>query len=312
MATPFASPKQPARPAQLPGWLKVRPPSGATYEDLKATRTTRKLATVCEEAHCPNIGECWGGGTATFMLMGDTCTRGCRFCAVTTGNPEGWLDDHEPEKILQSVQEAGWRYVVLTSVNRDDLPDGGAWHFARTVQLLHQHLPELDVEVLIPDYLGQPLKTLVDGGPDVVAHNLETVRRLTPRVRDRRAGYDKSLWVLKQAKQLGAVTKSSLMLGLGETEAEIREALTDLKRAGVDIVTLGQYLRPSAKHLPVVRFVPPDEFKFWAQFAEHELGFAVCASGPLVRSSYKAAEVATTALLRGNNRQRRGTTTHAG
>lgn len=281
-------------PSQKPPWLKIRPPSGEAYHALKARARRLKLATVCEEAQCPNIGECWAEGTATFMLMGDVCTRGCRFCDINTGNPQGWLDNDEPENIARAIAEAGWTYVVLTSVDRDDIPDGGASHFARCVTRIRELNPEVMLEVLIPDFQGEyePLKTVVDSGPEVVAQNVETVERLTHLVRDRRAGYQQTLTQLARIKEIDSTrfTKSSIMLGLGETEEEVYQCLYDLRRHGVDIVTLGQYLQPSKKHLAVDSFIRPEVFEAWRKIAEEDLGFLYCASGPLVRSSYRAGE----------------------
>ncbi|MEM0952076.1 MAG: lipoyl synthase [Cyanobacteria bacterium P01_H01_bin.74] len=284
-------------PLGKPHWLKIRPPSGEKYLALKKQASQFQLATVCQEARCPNIAECWGGGTATFMIMGDTCTRGCRFCAVKTGNPRGWLDDNEPEKLASVIAEAGWQYVVLTSVDRDDLPDGGAAHFSRCIQAITKQSPQCIIETLIPDFQDDAacLTTLLNSSPQlkVVAHNIETVDRLTKTVRDRRAGYRQSLSVLKAIKQASPAryTKSSLMLGLGETDTEIRDCLGDLRENKVDIITFGQYLQPTKYHFPVKRFVSPDEFKHWKIVAEQEFGFLFCASGPLVRSSYRAGEL---------------------
>lgn len=277
-----------------PDWLKIRPPAGERYFSLKNTAKDLQLATVCQEAQCPNIGECWSGGTATFMVMGEVCTRGCRFCAVKTGNPNGWLDHDEPFKLADVISKANWEYVVLTSVDRDDLPDGGAAHFARCVTEIRKAKPDIIIEVLIPDFQGQeaPLRTLMASRPEVIAQNIETVERLTHPVRDRRAGYQQTLTLLQRVKTESpqTYTKSSIMLGLGETQDEIRQCMTDLRAHGVDILTLGQYLQPTRKHLAVERFVTPDEFKEWQRVAEEELGFLYCASGPLVRSSYRAGE----------------------
>lgn len=252
------------------------------------------MATVCQEAKCPNIGECWAGGTATFMVMGEVCTRGCRFCAVKTGNPNGWLDHEEPDKLADVVSKANWDYVVLTSVDRDDLSDGGAAHFARCVTAIKTARPGIIVEVLIPDFQGQeaPLQTLLASNPDVVAQNIETVERLTHPVRDRRAGYGQTMTLLQRVKawRPDIYTKSSIMLGLGETDTEIQECMADLRAHDVQILTLGQYLQPTKKHLPVERFVTPEQFKEWQRIAEEEFGFLYCASGPLVRSSYRAGE----------------------
>ena len=281
-----------------PDWLKVGLPTGQTVARLQTLVRSLGLATVCQEALCPNLGECWGHGTMTVMLMGEVCTRACKFCAVHTGNPEGRLDPTEPEKVAEAVKTLGLGYVVLTSVDRDDLPDGGAHHFARTIRAIKRESPKTRVEALTPDFQGDlaAVKTVLDAGLDVFAHNLETVRRLTPRVRDPRAGYDQSLKVLAFAKDyvrergLDVLTKSSLMLGLGETEDEIREAMADLRAAGVDILTLGQYLRPTKHHLPVERYVPPEDFEKYRDWG-YEMGFLEVFSGPLVRSSYRAERV---------------------
>jgi len=258
------------------------------------------LHTVCEEAHCPNVHECWGGGTATIMLMGSVCTRGCRFCAVTSGHPKGYLDPLEPWKVAQVISEWGLDYIVLTSVARDDLPDGGAEHFAKTIRAIKQKTPRTLVEVLIPDFRGDinALKTVVDAQPDVIDHNIETVERLTPRVRDRRASYRQSLAVLENVKKLDPTryTKSSIMVGLGETDEEVLQTMRDLRAVGVDILTIGQYLRPSPRHIEVVEYVHPDKFAQWKEAGE-ALGFRYVASGPLVRSSYRAGEFFVKSLL---------------
>lgn len=280
--------------AAKPPWLKMRLPAGETVSNVRNMLRERGLYTVCEEARCPNLGECWAGGTATVMILGDVCTRGCRFCAVKTGNPRGWLDPEEPRKVAETADIGQLRYLVLTSVDRDDLPDLGAGHFAACVRALKERRPAMLVEALTPDFQGRAecVATVVDAGVDVFAHNLETVERLHRRVRDVRAAYGQSLAVLAAAKahRPALVAKSSLMLGLGETEAEIRQAMRDLRAAGVEILTLGQYLQPSQRHLPVERFLPPSEFEWLGRMAEEEFGFARCASGPLVRSSYRAAE----------------------
>ena len=284
-----------------PEWLRVRPPSGENYAHLKTLLRSLDLNTVCEEAHCPNVSECWGGGTATIMLLGDTCTRGCRFCAVTSGNPRGAVDVDEPRKVAGAIAELGLTYVVLTSVDRDDLADGGAGHFARTIREIKARDADVLVEALIPDFQGDlaAVRTVVDASPDVLDHNIETVRRLQHPVRDRRAGYEQSLAVLRGAKSMrdGLYTKSSIMLGLGETHDEVLETMHDLRDAGVDIVTLGQYLRPSAWHLPVQEFVPPERFDAYRREAE-AMGFLYAAAGPLVRSSYRAGEFFLENVLR--------------
>ncbi len=260
---------------------------------LKGLLRTLDLHTVCEEAHCPNVWECWGGGTATIMLMGDLCTRGCRFCAVRSGNPHGLLDLEEPRKVAEALAELGLTYVVLTSVDRDDVPDGGASHFAATIREIKTRNPETLVEALIPDFQGDldAVRTVVEAGPDVLDHNLETVRRLQGVARDRRANYEQSLAVLRGAKSLrpSLFTKSSLMLGLGETREEVLEAMRDLRANGVDLLTLGQYLRPSKWHLPVQEYVSPEAFEALREDGE-AMGFAYVAAGPLVRSSYRAGE----------------------
>jgi len=283
-----------------PGWLKVRAPRGENYTRLKQTLRGLDLHTVCEEAHCPNVGECWGQGTATVMLLGHVCTRGCRFCAVTSGNPRGAVDPREPGHTARAITELGLKYVVLTMVDRDDLLDGGADHVARTVRALHERQPGLLVEALTGDFSGRTadIHTVVDAKPEVFAHNLEVVRRLTPAVRDRRCRYDGSLDVLRAAKQRAPerFVKSSLMVGIGEADEEVIEALADLRGAGVDIVTLGQYLRPTHRHAAVERWVSPEQFDRFRTEAT-ELGFAHVASGPLVRSSYHAAEAFVAAEL---------------
>lgn len=276
-----------------PEWLRVRPPSGQTYGHVKGLLRGLNLHTVCEEAHCPNVGECWGGGTATIMLLGDVCTRGCRFCAVQSGNPRGLVDEEEPQKVAEAVAELGLTYVVLTSVDRDDLPDGGASHFAATIREIKARDPSILVEALIPDFQGdlEAVRTVVDAGPEVLDHNVETVRRLQGVARDRRANYEQSLAVLRAAKTIrdGLLTKSSLMLGLGETREEILESMRDLRANGVDLLTLGQYLRPSEWHLPVQEYVSPGTFDE-LRVAGEDLGFVYVAAGPLVRSSYRAGE----------------------
>jgi lipoic acid synthetase len=283
--------------SRKPEWLKIRPPSGERFTEIKQSLRDRDLHTVCEEANCPNLGECWSGrdgpGTATFMLMGDTCSRGCNFCDVATGGMDP-LDGDEPEDVAEAVAEIGLDYVVLTSVDRDDLPDQGAGHFAETVREIERRDPGILVEALIPDFQGEEalVGRVIDAGPDVVAHNVETVDRLQWPVRDRRAGSEQSLDVLRQiAAESDAYAKTSLMLGVGEYAHEVYETLRDLRAVGVDVVTLGQYLQPSRSHLEVSEFVNPDVFDTWRRVAETELGFRYCASGPLVRSSYRAGEL---------------------
>jgi lipoyl synthase len=307
--SPFAETSK-GKPNKKPDWLKVSLRFSSTIDQLKAKAKQLGLATVCQEARCPNLHECWSEGTATFMLMGDVCTRGCRFCNVKTGQPNGWLDPQEPEKLARTITEMGWHYVVLTSVDRDDLADGGASHFAQCVKQAKQKSPHLLVETLIPDFKGcqQALVTLLASNPEVVAHNLETVERLTPMVRDRRAGYAQSLAVLKSVKALAThpvLTKTSVMLGLGETPAEVRQLMADARAVGVDVITFGQYLQPSPKHLPVVEYVEPAVFEQWHQEAVEQFGFLYCASGPLVRSSYRAGEYFLTHYL--TQQQQQGT-----
>jgi len=286
-------------PTGKPRWLKAPMAAGAGYDAVRRTVREHRLATVCEEAKCPNIGECWNAGTATIMVMGAVCTRACRFCSVDTGNPRGWLDAEEPANVAASVELMKLRYVVLTSVDRDDLPDGGAAHYAACVRAIKQRMPGTAVEALAPDFQGvlRDVEQVVDSGLDVFAQNIETVRRLTHPVRDPRAGYEQTLAVLAHAKahRPGVLTKSSLMLGLGETDAEIGECMGDLRAAGVDVLTLGQYLRPTMNHLPVERFVTPEQFLQYREWGLRR-GFRECVSGPLVRSSYRAEQA-----LAGNN-----------
>ena len=282
-----------------PPWLRVSVGGGERYRAVKDTVSKHRLATVCEESHCPNIGECWNHGTATIMLMGATCTRACRFCAVDTGNPKGWLDSQEPANAAQSVKLMGLTYVVLTSVDRDDLDDGGAGHYAACVSAIRALNPTTAVEALTPDFNGDEaaVARVVNSGLQVFAQNVETVERLTHVVRDPRAGYQQTLDVLAYAKSVRSdvLTKSSLMLGIGETDEEVRQTMRDLKSHNVDIVTLGQYMRPTKNHLPVDRWVTPETFEALREFGL-SLGFTEVASGPLVRSSYRADRV-----LEGNN-----------
>jgi lipoic acid synthetase len=290
---------EPAAAARKPTWLRAPLATGAAFAAVKQIVRDHRLSTVCEEARCPNIGECWNAGTATIMLMGDVCTRACRFCAVDTGNPRGWLDPDEPQNVARSVELMRLKYVVLTSVDRDDLPDGGAAHYAAAVRAIKARNPGTAVEALTPDFAGviEHVRTVVDSGLEVFAQNVETVERLTHPVRDPRAGYRQSTDVLAAAKahRPGVLTKTSLMLGLGETDAEIRQTMIDLRAAAVDILTLGQYLRPTPNHLGVERFVTPGEFAQYREWAL-EFGFLECVSGPLVRSSYRAEQ----ALARNN------------
>jgi lipoic acid synthetase len=291
--------------ARKPAWLRVGVPGGERYGQVRDTLRGLELHTVCAEAHCPNVAECWGGGTATVMLMGDTCTRGCRFCQVKTAARPPPLDPDEPRHMADAVRKLHLDYVVVTSVDRDDLPDGGAAHFAEAIRHLKE-IPGLRVEVLTPDFQGDAEAVRVVGRacPDVFANNLETVRRLTPAVRDGRAGYDQTLAVLARMKQEfpGIVTKSSIMVGLGESGAEVEQAMRDLRAVGVDVLTLGQYLRPSAWHLPVVEFVTPEAFADYERLGRAH-GFRYVASGPLVRSSYRAGELFMKGMLEGRGAQ---------
>jgi lipoic acid synthetase len=292
MATPNRLPAPVSPTRGKPDWLKVRLPAGDDYERVKGLVKELHLATVCEQARCPNIAECWGGGTATVMLMGEVCTRACRFCHVKTGAPPP-LDPDEPEALARAVKGLGLNYIVVTSVNRDDRPDGGASHFAAAIRALKAQSPRTTVEVLIPDFQGleASLDAVAEARPDVVAHNVETVERLTPSVRDRRAGYRQSLEVLAhlKARPERLYTKTSVMLGLGETDEELETTFRELREVGVDVLTLGQYLQPSQYHLRVERFVSPEAFDGYRRRAEAH-GFLYVAAGPLVRSSYRAAE----------------------
>lgn len=277
-----------------PGWLRAQMPSGPGFSAVRQTVREHRLSTVCEESMCPNIGECWNHGTATIMVMGSVCTRACRFCAVDTGNPRGWLDPEEPENAARAVRLMKLDYVVITSVDRDDLPDGGAGHYADCVRAIKRLNPSTAVEALTPDFRGVPdaVETVVESGLEVFAQNVETVERLTHRVRDARAGYRQTIDVLAHAKQHrpGVLTKTSLMLGLGERDHEIMEAMDDLREAGVDVLTLGQYLRPTPNHLAVERYVTPGEFDAYRREGL-EKGFLEVVAGPLVRSSYRADRV---------------------
>ena len=276
---------------RLPAWLKVRAPGGPNYLDLRKRFRDSALHTVCEEAHCPNIGDCWERRTATFMILGDICTRACSYCAVTTGTPLT-LDLEEPVRLAETVERMGLRYAVITSVNRDELPDGGAFIFAQCIRQIRRRLPTCKIEVLIPDFQGDrnALATVVDAAPDTLNHNIETVRRVFPRVRAR-GDYDQSLELLSRARELSpaCVTKSGMMVGLGETWNEIIETMRDLRSVSCDLLTIGQYLRPSEKHVPLSRWYTPDEFDELRREGE-ALGFKHVAAGPLVRSSYHADE----------------------
>ena len=285
-----------------PEWLKIKLVKNDNFLGIKETLQKHNLHTVCESAHCPNISECWSGGTATFMLMGDVCTRGCKFCAVKTGNPMKKLDKDEPKKLAQAIAEIKlFDYVVLTSVNRDDLEDGGASHFAECIKEVKKEYPEIIVEVLIPDFKGDigDLKKIVDAKPEVIAHNIETVERLQKHARDIRANYRQSLRVLENVKKLNPniYTKSAIMVGIGETDDEIIQSMKDLRAVGCQLLTIGQYLRPSDWHIPINKFITPEKFRFYEETAK-ELGFLYCASGPFVRSSYKAGELFVKNILK--------------
>jgi lipoic acid synthetase len=276
-----------------PRYLKAKMPKGSNYVGVKKSLREKNLFTVCEEAKCPNLGECWDAKVATMMILGDTCTRACKFCNVKTGNPKGWLDLEEPKKASEMVTVMGLKYLVVTSVDRDDLPDYGASHFANVVSQINNDFEEVKVEVLIPDFscVEEHMHTLAKSNPFVIAQNLETVKRLTSQVRDRRAGYEQTLSALSfyNKHYSDIATKSSLMVGLGETKEELVEAMQDLKKAGVNIITFGQYLRPTLAHLEVQRYYEVEEFEHLKKIA-YDIGFDFVASGPMVRSSYKANE----------------------
>jgi len=280
--------------SRKPGWLRVRSPGGQNYLRLQKLMRTRSLHTVCEEAACPNIGECWEAGTATFMILGDVCTRACKYCGVAHGMPTT-LDEEEPYRVAEAVESMQLEHVVVTSVNRDELPDGGAGIYATLIREVHRRVPGCSVEVLIPDFKGdeKALGMVVEAKPEILGHNLETVERLHPEVRPG-GRYWRSISFLGAAKRLdpSTLTKTGIILGMGEREGEIRQAMADVREAGVDILTLGQYLRPSPAHIPVARWVSPEEFAHWKDLGEREMGFAHVESGPLVRSSYHAKEQA--------------------
>ena len=279
-----------------PEWMKVRAPSvNSRYHEVKGLMREGQLVTICEEARCPNIGECWGRGTATFQILGDTCTRACRYCYVHSGRPSDPPDPLEPLRLAHAAAQMKLKHVVITSVDRDDVPDRGAGHYAATIRALKRKLPEASVEVLTPDFLGveeEALRTVLAERPEVFNHNIETVRRLHRRMRGAKASYDGALWLLRRAKELAdypVLTKSGIIVGLGETNDEVVETMRDLREAGVDVVTIGQYLQPSAKHATIDRWVHPDEFR-WLREQGQALGFGSVFSGPLVRSSYRADE----------------------
>jgi lipoic acid synthetase len=280
--------------ARKPGWLKVRSPGGQKYLHLQKLMRNQSLHTVCEEAACPNIGECWEAGTATFMILGDVCTRACKYCGVAHGMPTT-LDEEEPARVADTVEAMELEHVVITSVNRDELPDGGAGIYTETIREIHRRVEGCSVEVLIPDFKGDEvaLRMVVDAKPEILGHNLETVERLHPEVRPG-GRYWRSISLLGAAKRMdpGTLTKTGIILGMGEEADEIRQAMSDVREAGVDILTLGQYLRPSSAHIPVARWVGPEEFADWKRVGEEEMGFSHVESGPLVRSSYHAKEQA--------------------
>ena len=279
-----------------PEWMKVRAPSAdSRYFDVKKLIHGHNLHTICEEARCPNISECWGRGTATFQILGDTCTRACRYCYVNSGKPEHPPDPLEPLRLAQTAAQMGLKHVVVTSVDRDDVPDRGAGHYAATIRALKSKVPEASVEVLTPDFLGveeEALRTVLAARPEVFNHNIETVRRLHRRMRGAKASYDKALWLLSRAKELAdypVLTKSGIIVGLGETNDEVVDTMRDLRANGVDVVTIGQYLQPSSQHAKIDRWVHPDEFR-WMREQGEALGFGSVFAGPLVRSSYRADE----------------------
>ena len=277
-----------------PNWIRVKATFDPRYNAVKQQVKEKRLNTVCEEGMCPNISECWSNGTATFMLMGSVCTRACKFCSVDTGNPKGWLDHEEPKNTAKAVSVMGLKYVVLTSVNRDDLADGGAEHYAQTVKAIKASNPNTAVEALTPDFKGiySSIQTIVNSGIEVFAQNMETVERLTHPVRDIRAGYQQTLDVLAESKRINpnVLTKTSLILGLGETDDEIEKTMDDLIANNVDILTLGQYLRPTLNHLPIEKWVTPEEFNYYRDLGLRK-GFLEVVSGPMVRSSYRAERV---------------------
>ncbi len=295
MADPIELTPTPVR--RHPDWIRVRAPIGEKYTHLKGLVRTLHLNTVCEEAICPNIGECWGAGTLTIMILGDVCTRACRFCAVTTGNPRGTVDEDEPRRVAEAVADLDLNYIVITSVDRDDLPDQGAGIFAETIRQMKIHTPRTIVEVLTPDFRGRPdlMKKVVEARPEVISQNIETVRRLTHTIRDRRSGYDQTMSILRAVKEMDPtrLTKSSILLGFGETTEEVLETMRDLRAAQVDMLAIGQYLRPTDKkrHYPLVEYVHPDQFKLLKEEGM-KMGFKFIAAGPLVRTSYKAFEAA--------------------
>ncbi len=291
-----------------PAWLKTPIPTGETYFNIKRDLRDRKLYTVCEEAKCPNIGHCWNTNTATFMVLGEVCTRGCRFCNVKTGNPNGWLDKDEPRQVAESAALMKLKYVVITMVDRDDLPDGGAAHVAEVIRVVREQNPSIVIELLAGDFKGSEdaLKTILAERPDVYAHNIETIERLSPRVRDARANYRQSIKALQRVRELAdyrVYTKSAIMLGLGEEEVEVQKSLEDLREAGVEFINMGQYMRPTNKHLAIKRFAHPDEFQRLGDYAE-SIGFIAVASAPLVRSSYKAHEYYAQALKKADQNVR--------
>ncbi|NUQ81198.1 MAG: lipoyl synthase [Bacteroidetes bacterium] len=296
-----------------PEWLKITPPGGERYQLIKGLVTGNNLSTVCQEARCPNMSECWGGGTATFMILGKTCTRGCRFCHVNTAKNGEPVDLQEPAKIAESAHIMGLDYVVLTMVDRDDLPDGGAGQVAATIRAIREKDPNTLIEMLAGDFMGNldQVKVVADSNPDVYAHNIETVRRLSPTVRDGRCDYDQSLSILQWVKNNypHQYTKSSLMVGLGETRDEMIESMKDLRKHQVDILTIGQYLRPTTWHLEVKEYIHPDQFRDYETIGK-ELGFLYVASGPLVRTSYRAGELFMKGMIQDRRMQTHVSVSH--
>ena len=289
-----------------PVWLKIRPPNTESFPEIKKIINNYKLHTVCQEAHCPNMSKCWSGETATFMVMGDTCTRACKFCAIKTAFPAPPLDIDEPRKLAEALSKMKLDYAVITSVDRDDLIDQGSLHFAACIAEIKSRMPEMIVEVLIPDFRGKDnlIQNIVDAKPDVIAHNVETVKSLQRKIRDPRANYEQSLHVLDYAKKADSSihTKSALMLGLGEKDEEVIEVMKDLRKIRVTILTFGQYLRPSDWHVPLVEYVTPEKFEYFKKKGE-EMGFAYVASGPFVRSSYRAGELFIKNIVKNNSKQ---------
>ncbi|MDP7260609.1 MAG: lipoyl synthase [archaeon] len=298
-----------AEQAKKPDWFKIKLPTSRRFSKTQAIVKNSGVSTVCEEASCPNISECWTQGTATFMIMGDTCTRACRFCDIKTGIPKKPPDSEEPEKLAEAIENFGVEYVVITSVNRDELPDGGSEHFAKCIRAIQKQCPDTLIEVLTPDFFSneKQIKNVVKAKPDVYAHNIEVVKELQSKIRDPRASYEKSLETLRAVKRIDSKmpTKSSIMVGVGESQEEVLTAMKDLRKANVNFLTIGQYLRPTERHYPVKEFVHPDIFKKYEEKGLR-MGFEYVASGPLVRSSYKAGEYYIKNIVNGRNGKEEG------